>query len=46
MKKLKISIKKSEVKIRKTWGNFNPSTRKQSNKKLYNRQKFKGGKYD
>jgi hypothetical protein len=39
---MKIRIKiKEEIKIRKNWGGLKPYTRRQSNKKLYNRQKYK-----
>jgi len=41
MSKIKLKIKKDEIKVRKSWGSLNPSTRVQKNSKKYNRQKFK-----
>ena len=40
MKKQKLTIKKSQIKTRVTWG-FNPVTRTVPSKKLYSRKKYK-----
>jgi len=40
MKKQKLTIKKSKIKTRITWG-FNPTTRTIPSKKLYTRKNYK-----
>lgn len=40
MKKQKLTIKKSNIKTRVTWG-FNPATRTVPSKKIYTRKNYK-----
>ena len=39
--KIKIKIKKADVKVRKSWGGLKPHVRRQPNKKIYKRSAYK-----